>query len=67
MNVYQRVARQLVKRHGRTKAKVLISRKIEKLNTKMLKARSLDEGLDISNDIADEQSILNFINADQPR
>ena len=64
MNVYQRVARQLVKHHGRTKAKVLINKKIKKLNSKMLKARSIDEGLDISNDIANEESILNFINKD---
>jgi hypothetical protein len=61
MNKFERAARILVKNHGRTKAKELVNNTQKKLDLEMLKASSINEGIDISNRMADNKAVLMHI------
>ena len=62
MNEFNKKARDLVKIHGRRKAKDLLESNLRHLNRCLMKSSSIDEGLDISNDIADCQALIKLIN-----
>ena len=61
MNKFERAARILVKNHGRTKAKELVQNTQKKLDLEMLKVSSINEGIDISNQMADNKAVLKHI------
>lgn len=61
MNKFERAARILVKNHGRAKAKELVHDTQKKLDLEMLKASSINEGIDISNRMADNKAVLKHI------
>lgn len=61
MTCHERQARRLIKEHGRVKAKQLTIDKIQALKNELRKANSIYQGIDKSNDIADQETILKLI------
>ena len=61
MTCHERKARELIKEHGRVQAKQFVINKIQALKKELQKANSIYQGIDRSNDIADQETILKLI------
>lgn len=61
MTCHERKARKLIKEHGRVQAKQFVINKIQTLKNELRKANSIYHGIDKSNDIADQETILKLI------